>query len=175
MSWRASVSLCMYHSRGMCVFLFCFVCVWFVCVWSLVFVVWVIFLYVDMVFGFYGYSFLCLVGCLSMIILTPAVLSVLNACVCIFVFAPVQCNWACFTWKGALEIRSLLLHTDTHSLSFSLSLSLTHTHTHARTHMHTEQKENLKPINFCKAVLFIGYTKRVEYNVKVNTPPKWYK
>ena len=28
---------------------------------------------------------------------------------CIFVFAPVQPNWACFTWKGALEIRSLLL------------------------------------------------------------------
>ena len=26
-----------------------------------------------------------------------------------FVFAPVQCNWACFTWKGTLEIRSLLL------------------------------------------------------------------
>ena len=30
-------------------------------------------------------------------------------CFCIFVFAPVQRNWACFTWKGALEIRSLLL------------------------------------------------------------------
>ena len=28
---------------------------------------------------------------------------------CSFVFAPVQRNWACFTWKGALEIRSLLL------------------------------------------------------------------
>ena len=28
---------------------------------------------------------------------------------CIFVFAPVQRNWACFTWKGALEIRSILL------------------------------------------------------------------
>ena len=27
----------------------------------------------------------------------------------IFVFAPVQRSWACFTWKGALEIRSLLL------------------------------------------------------------------
>ena len=43
--------------------------------------IWVIFLYVDTVFGFYGYSFLCLVGCFSMIILTPAVLSVLYACV----------------------------------------------------------------------------------------------
>ena len=28
---------------------------------------------------------------------------------CISVFAPVQRNLACFTWKGALEIRSLLL------------------------------------------------------------------
>ena len=28
---------------------------------------------------------------------------------CIFVFAPVQYNWACFTWKDALEICSLLL------------------------------------------------------------------
>ena len=28
---------------------------------------------------------------------------------CIFVFAPVQRKWACSTWKGALEIRSLLL------------------------------------------------------------------
>ena len=26
-----------------------------------------------------------------------------------FCIAPVQRNWACFTWKGALEIRSLLL------------------------------------------------------------------
>ena len=46
--------------------------------------VWVIFLYVDTVFGFYGYSFLCLVECFSMIILTPTVLSVLFACVLYF-------------------------------------------------------------------------------------------
>ena len=31
--------------------------------------------------NFYGYSFLCLVGCFSMIIWTPTVLSVLYACV----------------------------------------------------------------------------------------------
>ena len=43
--------------------------------------VWVIFLYLDAVFGFYGYSFVCLVGCFSMTILTPAVLSVLYVCV----------------------------------------------------------------------------------------------
>ena len=45
----------------------------------------VIFVYADTVFGFYGYSFfLCLVGCFSMIIWTPAVLSVLYACVLYF-------------------------------------------------------------------------------------------
>ena len=42
----------------------------------------VIFVYVDTVFWIYGYSSLCLVGCLS-IIWTPDVLSVLYAC---FVF-----------------------------------------------------------------------------------------
>ena len=45
------------------------------------------FVYVDMVYGFYGYSFLCLVGCFSMITWTPTVLSVLYAgvsyfCIC---------------------------------------------------------------------------------------------
>ena len=43
-----------------------------------------VFVYVDTVYGFYGYSFLCLVGCFSMIIWTPAVLSVLYACVLYF-------------------------------------------------------------------------------------------
>ena len=44
--------------------------------------------------GYMGtFSFLNrLVGCLSMIVWTPAVLGVLYACVCIFVFAPVQRN-----------------------------------------------------------------------------------
>ena len=39
--------------------------------------------YVDRVFGVYGFVFFlnCLVGCLNMIIWTPAVLSVLYACV----------------------------------------------------------------------------------------------
>ena len=40
----------------------------------------VIFVYADTVFEFYGYSFLCLVECYSLIIWTP-VLSVLYACV----------------------------------------------------------------------------------------------
>ena len=51
------------------------------CLSSLVCMVGVIFVYVDTVFGFYGYSFLCLVGCFSMIIWTSAVLNVLYACV----------------------------------------------------------------------------------------------
>ena len=41
----------------------------------------VVFVYVETV---YGYSFLCLVGCFSMIIWTPTVLSVLYACVLYF-------------------------------------------------------------------------------------------
>ena len=41
----------------------------------------VIFVHVDTVYGFYGYSFLCLVACFSMIIWTSTVLSVLYACV----------------------------------------------------------------------------------------------
>ena len=44
----------------------------------------VIFVYVDTVYGFYGYSCLCLVGCFSIIIWTPTVLSVLYACVLYF-------------------------------------------------------------------------------------------
>ena len=47
-------------------------------------IVGVIFVYVDTVYGFYGYSFLCLVGCFSMVIWTPTVLSVLYACVLYF-------------------------------------------------------------------------------------------
>ena len=41
----------------------------------------VIFVYVDTVYWFYGYSFLCLFGCFSMIVWTPTVLSVFYACV----------------------------------------------------------------------------------------------
>ena len=47
----------------------------------------------------------------SRIIWTPAVLSVLYTCFFVFVIsASVHHNLACFTWKGALEIRSLLLY-----------------------------------------------------------------
>ena len=41
-------------------------------------------MYIDTVYGFNGYSFLCLVGCFTMIIWTPIVLSVLYACVSYF-------------------------------------------------------------------------------------------
>ena len=41
----------------------------------------VIFVHDDTVYGFYGYSFLCLVGCFSMIIWTPIALSVLYTCI----------------------------------------------------------------------------------------------
>ena len=34
---------------------------------------WVIFVYVDAVYWFYGCSFLCLIGCFSMIVWTPTV------------------------------------------------------------------------------------------------------
>ena len=43
------------------------------------------------------------------LLLLFAVLSVICMCFVFFVFAPVQRNRACFTWKGTLEIRSLLL------------------------------------------------------------------
>ena len=53
------------------------------CVSSLVCMVRVIYVYVDTVFGFYWFFFFfhCLVGCFSMIVWAPAVLSVLYACV----------------------------------------------------------------------------------------------
>ena len=55
---------------------------------SLVCMVEITYVYIDTVFGFYGYFFLnhlyCLVGCLSMIVWTHAVLGVLYACVLYF-------------------------------------------------------------------------------------------
>ena len=53
----------------------------------------VIFVYIDTVFWVLWVVFFnCLVGCLSMIVGTPAVLSVLHTCVLYFVFASVQRN-----------------------------------------------------------------------------------
>ena len=58
--------------------------------------------------GFMGFFFHYLVGCFSMIGHLLFWVSYVHV-FCIFVFAPVQRNWACFTRKGALEIRLLLL------------------------------------------------------------------
>ena len=55
-----------------------------VCFSSLVCMLGVTFVDVDAVYGFYGYSFLCLLGCFSMIIWTPTGFSVLYACVLYF-------------------------------------------------------------------------------------------
>ena len=50
-------------------------------------------MYVDTIFESYGcFFFNCLVGCLSMIVWTPAVLGAYMYVFCIFVFAPVQCD-----------------------------------------------------------------------------------
>ena len=91
-------SFCMYHPGGVCALCVCVcmcmcVCVC-VCVCICLSVIisvygWVIFVSVDTVHRFYGYCFLCLVGCFSMIIWAPTVLSVLYACVLYF------CIWTC--------------------------------------------------------------------------------
>ena len=57
--------------------------------------------------GFMGILFLCLVGCFSIIIWTPAVLSVLYACVLYFCIC--TCSAQLSMLLGAVEIRSLLL------------------------------------------------------------------
>ena len=74
---------------------------------SLVCMVGVIFVYVVMVYWFYGYSFFMLNWIFQHDYLDTYCFECL-ICMC-FVFAPVQRNWACFTWKGALEICLLLL------------------------------------------------------------------
>ena len=71
---------------------------------------WVIFVYVDAVYWFYRCSFSMLNwlfhhDCLD----TNCFWVSYKHAFSIFVFAPVQHNWACFTWKSALEICSLLL------------------------------------------------------------------
>ena len=79
------------------------------CVWSLVCMVGVIFVYPATVFGFYGYSLLCLVGCFSMIIWTPAVLSVLYACVLHFCICTCSAQLSMFHMERRSKICSLLL------------------------------------------------------------------
>ena len=102
--WSAGVSFCVYYSGGVCV------CV---CVWSLVCVVGVFLCTLMRYIGFMGVLFfLCLIWWFSMIVWTPSPycfwVSYMHA-FSIFAFAPVQHNWACFIWKSALKIHSLLL------------------------------------------------------------------
>ena len=51
----------------------------------------------------------CLVGCLSLIVWTAAILGVLYACVLYICICTCSGQLSMFTWKGALEICSLLL------------------------------------------------------------------
>ena len=51
----------------------------------------IIYMYVDMIFGFYGhFIFNCVVGGLNMIVLDTCCVECLIYMFCIFVFAPVQ-------------------------------------------------------------------------------------
>ena len=61
----------------------------------------VIYVYIDTVFGFYGFCFLllffnCFVGCFSMTVRTPAVLSALYACVLYFCICPCSEQFSMF-------------------------------------------------------------------------------
>ena len=104
----------MYHSGGVCVCVYVCVCV---CLWVSV--------CLSVIISLYGRGCFCVCWCDIwgfMGILFYAYLEVsawlfghllfwvsYMHVFCIFVFAPVQRNRACFTWKCALEIRSLLL------------------------------------------------------------------
>ena len=52
----------------------------------------IIYVYVDTVFGFYGTFLNCLVGCLSKIVWTPAILGVLHECFVFLYLQPIQRN-----------------------------------------------------------------------------------
>ena len=68
-----------------------------------------IFLCTEVAFFFLWTHLYCLVRCLSMIGHMLFWVSYIISVFSIFVFAFVQCKWTCFTWKGTLEIQSLLL------------------------------------------------------------------
>ena len=76
----------------------------------------VIFVYADSVFGFDGYSFLHLVGCLSMIIWTLAVFSVLYTCVLYFCICTGSAQLSMFhmerSYKNTLIIIFNFLNKD---------------------------------------------------------------
>ena len=85
---------------------------------SLACMVGVIYVYVDTVFRFYGFCcwfFYCLVGCFSMIAWTPAVLSVLYACVLYFCICTCSAQLSTFHMerrsRNTLIIIIKLFHT----------------------------------------------------------------
>ena len=72
--------------------------------------------------GFYGYSFLCLVGCFSMIIWTPTVLSVLYACVLYFCICTCSAQLSMFhVERRSRNMLILLLTFHNHQNSEILS------------------------------------------------------
>ena len=94
----ACVRACVHACLSVCLSVITSLYSWdYLCVrWCSIWVLWV------------HFFFNCLVGCFSMTGHPLFWVSYMHV-FCIFVFAPVQHNWACFTWKGALEICSLLL------------------------------------------------------------------
>ena len=108
----ACVCLCVYVSMGMSVL---------VCVqWCSILVLWVFFFLFNWMFQH---------DCLDTYCFGVSYIHAFS----IFVFAPVQRNWACFTWKSALEIRSLLLLL-LHACMYTHSRKYTyHPHTHITT------------------------------------------
>ena len=78
----------------------------------------VIFVYVDMVHGFYGYSFLCLVGCFSKIVWTPAVLSVLYACVLYFCICTCSAQLSMFHMERRSRNMLIIIVIIIFSISF---------------------------------------------------------
>ena len=72
----------------------------------------VIFVYSDTVFGFYGYSFLCLVGCFSKIVWTPAVLSVLYTCVLYICICTCSAQLSMFFMERHFRNTLIILNVD---------------------------------------------------------------
>ena len=66
-------------------------------------------MYGDAVYWFCGCSFFCLIGCFSMIVWTPTVFVCLICTHFLFLYLHLFSTIERFTWKSALEIRSLLL------------------------------------------------------------------
>ena len=96
----ASVSFWMYHSGGvcMCVWVCVCVCLCVIMSWGYLFVPWYSFL---VLWGFFVCLFFnCLVGCFSMIVWTPAVLSVLYACVLYFCIYTCSAQLSMFHIEG---------------------------------------------------------------------------